>query len=201
MAPYIRPFLLVSQTTLKNPNTNERYAFKGLFAGTDLPSGSFLGFYNGDFEDGEANVGGRRGSYVFQLSTAYITPRKGKKGAIDPAEYPLAMCNEPKHGDTANVFTHEFTSAKNVIRSLPEKTKLAALGFYTGRNILAGEELFVHYGDDYGRGHYAKPLDNPTQIVGSRCKPLLKQFRETPSQMAEAFGLEFVDRACYAVYM
>ena len=196
MAPYIRPFLAVAQTTLRDPTSGEQYPFMGLYAGMDLPKGTFLGFYSGDIKDGDYTG---KDSYVFQLSDVYIKPRKTRKG-VDPVRYPLAMCNEPRPGETANVTTIEFSSAKDVIATLKPKTKIAALGFYTCRDVQGGEELFVHYGKRYHRGHYANPdgLD-PLDLVGKPGK-LLKTERETPMQMAATFGLFYVDKECYVEY-
>ena len=73
MAPYIRPFLAVAQTTLRDPTNGEQYPFMGLYAGRDLPKGTFLGFYSGDIKDGDYNG---KDSYVFQLSDVYIKPKK-----------------------------------------------------------------------------------------------------------------------------
>lgn len=195
MAPYVRPFLAVAQTTLHGPD-GTRYPFMGLFTTVDLPKGSFLGFYSGEFKEGEYRG---KDSYVFQLSDVYIKPRKTRRG-VDAARYPLAMCNEPRPGETASVAVVEFSTARDVITSLPPSTKIAALGFFTCRDVRGGEELSVHYGTRYHRGHYANPDDvDPLRLVGKPGR-LLKAERQTPRHMAAAFGHFYVDRECYIEY-
>lgn len=195
MAPFLRPFLAVSQTTLKHPATHERYPFYGLFTTVDLPKGSFLGFYSGVFRDGEFRG---RNAYVFSLSNAYIRPKK-VKGQIDPTRYPLAMCNEPPVSTDANVCAVEFSKARGVIPQLPPTSSISALAFYTCRAVRAGEELFVHYGAHYDRSHYAlyDDVDDPLELVGRPCKTL-KAERELPMDMMQRFGLLYVDKECYA---
>lgn len=195
MAPFLRPFLAVSQTTLKDPTTGERYPFHGLFTTVDIPKGSFLGFYSGVFRDGEFRG---RDAYVFSLSNAYIRPKR-VQGRIDPMRYPLAMCNEPPVSTDANVSTVEFAKAKGVIPQLPPASHISALAFYTCRAVRGGEELFVHYGVRYDRSHYAfcDKVKDPMELVGRPCKTL-KAERELPMDMMRHFGLLYVDKECYA---
>lgn len=195
MPPYIRPFLATAQTTLRDPSTGEQYPFQGLYTTSDLPAGAFLGFYNGTFKDG-SDYGGRN-AYVFSLSYMHIIPRK-TRGRVDARQYPLAMCNEPPPGTNASVAAVEHSNAAGVIPHLPPRTPIAALGFYTCRPVRAGDELFIHYGLDYHRGHYANP-DGHTdaRMLVGRPGFIRKRDRETPAQMAAHFGLHYVDRECY----
>ena len=194
MAPFLRPFLAVAQTTLKNPKTGKRYPFNGLFTTVHLRKGSFLGFYSGAFKDGEFRG---RDAYVFSLSNVYIQPTK-VKGRIDATRYPLAMCNEPPPSTDANVCAVEFSKARGVIPQLPPNTDISALAFYTCRDVKGGEELFVHYGSRYDRSHYDlyKKTANPLNLVGRPCKTL-KAEREMPIDMMRYFGLMYVDPECY----
>lgn len=197
--PCVRPFIVVSQTTLRDPETGERYPFNGLFAGQAIPKGGFIGFYSGDFKDGHYT--GKAGAYIFQMSDMYITPKRRGK-TISSFEYPLAMCNEPAPGTMANVTQHEFTKAKDVngwvIPQLNKSTKIAALGFYACRNIKAGEELFLHYGNKYNRNHYKSIPGN--DIVGQPCT-LKKEFKEMPLTMMLTYGLHpFVPEDCFREY-
>jgi hypothetical protein len=194
MPPFLRPFLAVAQTTLTDPTTGECYPFNGLYTTVNLPKGSFLGFYNGDFEDGEFRG---RDSYVFSLSNVHIRPQK-VKGRIDSTRYPLAMCNEPPVSTVANVHVYEFSKAKGVIPQLKPTADVSALAFYTGRDVKGGAELFVHYGSHYDRSHYAlyDQTENPLALVGRPCKTL-KAERELPMDMMRHFGLMYVDRECY----
>lgn len=201
MAPFVRPFLAVARTTLASPVTGEQYPFHGLYATTDLPKGSFLGFYNGTFRDaGERGYRGKD-SYVFTTSNEYIVPKK-TRGRVDPALYPLAMLNEPPRGSQANVVAVELSRAANVIPQLPPKTKIAAIGFFTCRAVNAGEELFVHYGARYSRRHYENPRGLAEEdLVGSPCS-LLKKDRQDPVELFRMFGLShaYVDPECFVVY-
>jgi len=196
MAPCLRPFLSVAQTTLVHPDTNARYPFDGLFTTVDLPKGAFLGFYSGSFRDGEYRG---RDAYVFSLSTVHVRPRKSR-GRVDPTRYPLAMCNEPAAGTDANVSAVEFSKARDVIPRLPPNTDIAAVAFYTCRAVKAGAELFVHYGGAYDRRHYVgyDPVADPATLVGRPCK-VLKREREMPADMMRRFGLHYVDPECYAI--
>ena len=110
--PLIRPFLAVSQTTLHDPETGNRYPFNGLFAGQFLPKGSFPGFYNGDFKDGYFK------GAVSTCSKCRICLLSWPKKINDIEFYILAMCNEPEPGSVANVTQHEFTKAKDVVPQL-----------------------------------------------------------------------------------
>lgn len=194
MPPFIRPFLTVAQTTLQHPETGEQYEFHGLYTGVNIPKGSFLGFYNGRFKDGEYRG---RNSYVFSLSEMYIHPSK-TKGYVDPMRYPLAMCNEPPNGTVANVCAVEFSKAKNVIPQLPSSASISALAFYTCRDVKGGEELFIHYGEAYHRGHYVNydTVADPLTLVGKPCT-VLKRDREMPMDMMRHFGLLYVDSECF----
>ena len=195
MAPFIRPFLVFGRTALRDPETQEQYPFHGVFAGMDLPAGSFLGFYNGTFRDGEYRG---KDAYTFSLSDMHIRPKK-TKGAVDPTRYPLAMLNEPPPNVQANVFAIEFSKADGVLPFLAKRQSIAALGFYTCRRVAGGEELYVNYGSKYFRGHYKNPEGvAPNSLVGPACM-LKKNERETPAQMMEAFGLHYVDKECYEV--
>lgn len=194
--PCIRPFLAVAQTTLTDPDTKERYPFDGLFAGRNIPAGGFLGFYNGNFKDGTYRG---KGAYTFQLSDMYVMPKPDRRtGTVSSAEYPLAMCNEPPPGTTANVVQRELSTARHVIPQLPAKTGIAALGFYVCRDIRAGEELFLHYGTRYNRNHYKAHSNG--EVVGAAGK-IKVQFMELPTLMMEHFGLQpYVPPDCFREY-
>ena len=166
MPPFVRPFLAVSQTTLRGPD-GERLPFKGLFATRALPKGAFLGFYNGTFKEG--SYGGRN-SYVFSLSDFHVIPRM-QRGKVSEILDPLAMTNEPSASGQANVYAHEFSSANGVLPHLPGRTQIAAIGFFTCADVPAGSELFVHYGDKYSRADYPNPDELPDHLlVGKACK-------------------------------
>ena len=195
MAPHIRPFLAVSQTTLTNPETSSRYPFLGLYTTKDLKKGEFLGFYNGDFKDGDYKGKSR---YAFSTSIGYFKPKE-KKGIVDPLRYPLAMCNEPPPHQEANVFLKEFSSARHTIPSLPQNTQITAIGFYACKNVRAGSELFINYGPDYhGRRDYPNPNNiSLKNLVGKGCKLKASELQR-PNDMFQQFGMHpFVDKECY----
>ena len=83
--PYVRPFLSISQTTLSDPSTGKRYKFNGLFTSVPLPRGSFLGFYNGKYVEGEYR--GKKNSYTMSTSSGAIVPEL-IKGKVDGRKYP-----------------------------------------------------------------------------------------------------------------
>jgi hypothetical protein len=199
MPPFVRPFLAVSQTTLTNVN-GKRHPFHGLFTTLDIPKGGFIGFYNGEYHQTEKPYNGRD-AYVFTTSDGYIKPSRKKK-AVDPAAYPIAMMNEPRPSESANVCAVELSSAKNVIPHRKPSTKIGAVGVYACRKIKAGEEIFINYGRHYKRNHYDNPDGiDPYKLVGPPCK-ILKEDREPVQQMQRAFGIEFVtvDPECYVLY-
>ena len=196
MAPCLRPFLAISQTTLSHPITGTRYPFLGLFTTVDLEKGSFLGFYNGTFKEGEY-----RGtdSYTFGVSDFHIRPPK-KNGKVDAARYPIAMCNEPPVGVTANTFAVEMNSAKEAIPNLPSKARISALAYFTCRDVKAGEELFINYGKAYEVNRKKYPHYGMTkESVGPSCR-LTKKERELPVDMLKRFGIFYVDNECYVEY-
>lgn len=198
MAPFVRPFLAVSQTTLGNPETGERYTFNGLFTTRSVPTGGFLGFYNGKMTDHGTKRAVRGGRYTFSTSSLTIRPPSGKGGIVDVYRYPLAMANEPLPGTVSNACVVELTQAKENIPQLPGKTSIEALGFFATRPIPAGEEIFIHYGKDYDRSHYANPSSLPSLSLVGKASSVKKTDRETPERMMIEFGLHpFVDRECF----
>lgn len=188
--PYVRPFLSISQTTLSDPSTGKRYKFNGLFTSVPLPRGSFLGFYNGKYVEGEYR--GKKNSYTMSTSSGAIVPEL-IKGKVDGRKYPLAMTNEPAVGEKANVVITEFHKAKGVIPQLPPGQNIDAIGFYTSEDVPAGVELFVHYGYAFSRAGYE---------VGSRGRSLRVSERETPQDMALSFGFQSypVPEDCFQEY-
>jgi hypothetical protein len=187
---YIRPFLSISQTTLTDPRTGERYPFKGLFTSAPLPRGSFLGFYNGEYMEG--GYRGKKNSYTMSTSLGVFVP-KVVRGKVDGRKYPLAMINEPAVGEQANVVIAEFHKAKGVVPQLHPKQSIDAIGFYTSEDVPAGRELFAHCGYAFGRAGYQ---------VGTRGRPLRVSERETPQDMARAFHFQHftVPEDCFEEY-
>lgn len=196
MAPFCRPFVAVAPTTLVD-DAQRRLPMRGLFTTRPLKAGQFLGFYNGTFREGDYKG---RDTYVMSTSDFHIRPKK-TRGVVDPAAYPLAMCNEPPNGSMANVVIHEFTRARGVLPHLPPTASIAAIGFFACRDVRAGEELFVHYGNRFARPLPGRSAGSKEEYsVGVPCR-IKKSECETPVQMMEALGLlPHVDRECYVEY-
>ena len=133
--------------------------------------------------------------YCISGSSTYILPVKSN-GKVGPRRYPLAMANEPPVGFKSNASIKEFTRAKNVVPHLPQKAEIVALGFYVCDFIPAGSEIFVHYGNQYDRRHYATPF-GARRVVGDPCCPPLEKERETPMEMMAALGIDIEDD-CFA---
>lgn len=225
MAPYVRPFYAISQTTLRDA-AGYRYPFHGGFTTVNLPAGALLGFYNGSFKPVGAKGYARRNRNAFGTSDFIIVPkyrgaqeegssdddetldeRHARKEASVPvpkgaAAYPLALINEPPAGQVANVMAAEVSRAKDHIMSLPGRTPIAALAYYATRDIRAGEELFVHYGPGYRRTHYDNPLGKAPEDLVGKASTIPKAQRETVRDLARRFGPQFeiVPKDCYVVY-
>jgi len=192
--PFVRPFLAVAPTMLRDGTTGERLPFDGLYTTQTLRRGAFLGFYNGDYKEvGERGYRGKH-DYVFHVSDGYFVPRRVRRGGalrVDPLKYPLAMLNEPPRGGHANVIAVEIASAAGAVPHLPPRTKISAVGFYACDDVPAGQELYVHYGARYHRGHYPNPDNLPHhELVGRACPKLNKPERETVEAMCRSFGLD-----------
>ena len=224
MAPYVRPFFKIAQTTLRDPD-GYRYPFLGAFTSKDLAAGTLLGFYNGSFrQQGSRGYTGRNPN-VFSTSDFHIIPkysgapnenssdddepldarhaRKMRALATNAAScYPLATVNEPPPGHVANVMAVEIRTAKDFILDLPPRTTISALAYYTTRPVVTNEELFVHYGPGYSRRHYENPDDrNPRDLVG-KASYIKKQHRETVRDAVQQHGPSFahVPKECYTIY-
>lgn len=198
--PLVRPHVEVDQTTLRHPKTGKLYPFNGLKTRKAIPRGGFIGFYNGTFRDGTAR---KNGMYTFQLSYMYIEPQRGNE-VVSGNEFPIAMCNEPGPGETANVMMREFGSNRHknkdgtfskVIPQLTKTKKITALGYYACRDIAPDEELFIHYGDAYNRRGYK--TDAEGNVVGTSCNILVSEL-ESPEDMMSSFGMNpFVPEDCF----
>lgn len=199
MAPYLRPFLAVSDTTLRNAK-GKRLPCKGLFSTHPLKRGSLLGFYNGTFTDAYPDAGSILCDYVFMLSDeTYIVPEatidaRGKE-MVDPAAYPLAMCNEPQGDRYPNVQTYELSRARRYILNMRGSAPVAALLFFTCRDVEAGEELFVSYGNEFRRDYPAPGRQRPE-------KPLRVAEHETVADLVRIYGAccSHVDSECFVEY-
>lgn len=199
MAPYVRPFLASAQTTLTYTEVGsngrsivKRYPFQGLFTTSHISKGGFIGFYNGTIRDlKEGSVYRGKDAYVVSASNVYVKPRR-KKGEITFGMAPLALANEPAFGNNTNACFIERSTAKDVVPQLKPSHPITAVVVYACTDIAAGDEIFVHYGENYDRRHYADPR------VGKRCYVNLKE-RESVHSLVAQYGLAYahVDEECF----
>lgn len=195
MAPYTRPFLEVRQTTLRDLATGKRQPFNGLFTTRKIRAGEFVGFYSGKWYP--SGYEGSDTDYLFgTVCRAEVRPPRRKDRSVDPVRYPMAMINEPPPGTRANVASMEYTKAKNVIGHLKPSTKICAVAFHACRDIPAGKELFMNYGDMYDRSEYSTPRGRRRTLAGPMCS---RRRMHDPVQMAQKYGLHYVSDECYSL--
>ena len=190
VAPHAHGGLVIKRTLLKKGKI--QLPFLGLFASTNLPANTFLGFYSGVFyeevweEDDVEDPAclPPKSDYSVNLSGFTVIP----PNKVNPSTHPMAMINEPPKGTTANVAVVEWSQAKDAIPGLPPKTNIYCAAMTTCREISAGEELYYYYGDYYDRTHYGPKPHN----VGKGCKPLARNKipkEQRPRQVLEARGV------------
>lgn len=160
--PLAREHLLVRRTLLRKGN--RRLPFWGLFTLVDLPAHAFLGLYTGRFSE-EDEDDGPASHYRMHLSGWTVVPPEDGEGRVDPERFPMAMLNEPPSGAEANVAIFEWSTARDAVPGIPPKTKVVVAALHTCRPVQAGEELYLHYGDQYDRRHYGREPHN----VGFGC--------------------------------
>eukprot|EP00966_Prymnesium_polylepis_P134858 3116739-Prymnesium_polylepis.1 len=104
------PGLYIAQTKLTDAS-GQRLPFRGLFTGSTLPPGAFVGLYTGDFFTAENYAARpdsrRRNEYAISISgdvrcDDIVVSPPVKRGTVDAASYPIALANEPGPYETAN---------------------------------------------------------------------------------------------------
>ena len=164
-----RQNLQVRTTSIVFPKRGKsRSAERGLFTTEPIPKGGFIGLYAGDFEDAEDNKAiteytVSNGFFDITPSCGEETCRKGVDPRPDAGMFPLAMVNEPPSGVTANCVMVDWTEPIKVVYPLTKELKkyyttrggprwtVHCIAYHAARHINAGEEIFVHYGNSYGR--------------------------------------------------
>ena len=163
----------VSQTTLYKRNI-EVTEYK-LVATQNIPFGTFLGFYTGNFSKTL-----RTSKYAAKLSHMHIYPFVNEE-AITFRERelrPLANMNEPSAGNDANCcmlvqdFSHneiEFESEEQA-QELQKARFFRGLACFTCANVKSGEELTWYYGSSYEPNRELEGYK-----AGSPCQKLMKK--------------------------
>lgn len=143
--------------------------FLGLHTALAIPKGGFVGFYTGTFRyvgDAERAVSSRS-AYAMFTGLHVITPPGGAK-RLKAATYPLALVNEPGPGTAANLVKRVYSRGADVGVACRD---VDALAFHACRDVAAGEELFLHYGDVYDRELYEHDAQGRPR-VGAPCTAL-----------------------------
>ena len=164
--PCCRPGLYIAQTKLTDAS-GQRLPFRGLFTGSTLPPGAFVGLYTGDFFTAENYAARpdsrRRNEYAISISgdvrcDDIVVSTPVKRGTVaDAASYPIALANEPGPYETANCilteykFTQDELTHPNAIPDDMDGEELCGVGLVTTRRVGAHRELTWHYGRHYHR--------------------------------------------------
>lgn len=139
-----------------------------LVAKTDIPLGTFIGFYSGEFA---TDV--RESLYSAKVDSTHIYPFPDEERitALQRTQRPLANMNEPAKGSYANccMLVQDF-STQEVVHSSPDVRFYRGLACFTCTDIKANEELTWHYGASY-QSH----RDEQDYEVGYNCKLLTQK--------------------------
>lgn len=199
--PYVRPGLLIKQTQLTTGGKggkNARLPFHGLFTMVDVPAYAFLGYYTGVFYD-EDDESRAPSNYAVSGSGYVVVPPGEHHGGVDPAQYPMAMMNEPPRGRTANATMVEWATAKNAVPGVSPRSRVAVLAVHACVDIPAGSEIHFHYGKEYDRRHYGRKPYN----VGSPCPGFAQTLvpdHERPRRALEMRGIHHVPEGTVFIF-
>lgn len=144
-----RADMYAAQTTLCDAN-GERYTFWGLFCHNDLARGEFIGLYNGEWTH-ELNTVST--PYALQLSIGAVVTPVVHRGQVSPAQYPVAMANEPRPRAVGNAALHEWSLPRKAVSGIPDSVDDAEFycaGLVACKDIPRDTEVRWHYGKDYG---------------------------------------------------
>ena len=114
-----------------------------------------------------------------------------------PSRCPLALLNEPNHGERANCHLIKFALAdthdSKLMTGDEAIDELGLLWVVTSRCVpregVAAEELTIHYGDEYCRedypaGYWARPPRGDT-------RPTAKDMASIISEYCRKYGVEY----------
>ncbi|GMH90795.1 hypothetical protein TrST_g3873 [Triparma strigata] len=172
--------MLIDDDALIKKSSNIPNAGLGLFAARDLPKGTNLGLYPGvltptnAYRNKKLQTHPESVSYVWKLQN--VPGSLEERGVLDPTDSegiisdycsggsttiplsrflfrtvfatyrkPTTLCriNEPLTPEDANVDSTEETEAGKVL-------------FFISRDVVAGEELYLYYGEYYDRSGYGQ---------------------------------------------
>ena len=172
--PYHLDDLYISRSTIVGPHG--RLTSRGLFTARALAPGRLLGFFTGHmihndaYESFSPEIQETLGEYAASMETADYTvspidPSNVSVG-VDMLLHPLAIANEPSHGNKANVF------AESRLLDAGD-AQFACICMFACVTIAAGGELCWSYGDGFRRRGYAggddcdRPSrpDNPLEML------------------------------------
>lgn len=164
--------VLIRQETLVSRNrTCQEW---GLFALRDLPAGTFVGFYSGDYLPDQAGTS----AYTVRMGRfePCIVPFRDET-SISREErvlHPLASMNEPPAGEHANCHMQAQDFSASEIQGLDPAPASVPVRFYRGLACFAcddvkeGSALTWHYGTAY------QPMrDEKRYEAGYLCKKVL----------------------------
>ena len=149
----------------------------GLVAKKDIPSGTFLGFYTGDFRNDE-----RESLYSAKVDNVYIYPFSNES-AISLSErerHPFASMNEPQTGTHANccMIIQDF-DCNEVTQVDPNARFYRGLACFTCTDVKESDELTWHYGKAYEENRKLQGYS-----AGWPCEKLLRKLVFIPSNSA-----------------
>ena len=124
----------------------------GAFAPSDKPTrrGAFIGTYTADRwrrASGENPYMGNN-DYVLQVGEWRASPTTNRP---DVARNMMMAIQEPPPGKVANCHFIFYSKAGDIGAQCAKSKSVACVAVHAARDLDAGEELFIHYGDSKGR--------------------------------------------------
>jgi len=149
---WVRPGVTLGRTTIEADEGGV-----GAFAPMHPAAtrGAFLGVYRADYWKpcGKRRYGGRN-DYVMEVGEWRAVPKmSGSDGKPDLAKCAMLAIQEPPAGGQANCVFFAFYAARDIGVAGPGGRPIASVAVYAARDLLPGEELFVHYGDGKARDY------------------------------------------------
>ena len=164
---------LVKVVPIKLKKRNADVTEWSVQAKIDIPLGTFIGFYTGEFSHTP-----RKSLYAAQVDEMLIYPFADENNITtgDRHAHPLANMNEPVRGSSANccMLIQDF-SADEVLGSALDARFYRGLACFTCEAVKAGAELTWFYGKTY-----QEHRQNEGYEAGTECKLLAQQIKFIP---------------------
>ena len=197
--PWVREKIYIAQTQLRGVN-GQRLDEYGLFALDDIKAGSYIGAYSGTFMPAvqfnrlaKKNKDMKR--HAVQLvfddidgdqdpsQMLFILPKE-HTGTDFVRQHPVQMMNEPPEGGIANTTFLQHRYDHEVVKSkyYTDMEVWAGVLVYATTDVEAGEELYIHYGDEYAevRKEFNYTVGSPAPF-----DPATMKYSKSPDDVIE----------------